>query len=168
MLPPAGAISSSSARPERSTAAAFSPDGNRIATASDDLLARIYYSADGRLLAPLAGHGKAVTSVEFDPSGRTIVTGSSDGTARLWEALPLGTLVPIDRRSSPVGAFWAGEHAVSVAGRRARILTTSGRLVRQLTMPSPIVATCGRRELDPSWPTAAATCSSDRRGDRRS
>jgi WD40 repeat protein len=122
-------------------AAAFSPDGNRIATASDDLLARIYYAADGRLLAPLAGHGKAVTSVEFDPSGRTIVTGSSDGTARLWEALPLGTLVPIDRRSSPVDAFWAGEHAVSIAGRRARILTMAGRLVKQLTMPSPIVAT---------------------------
>jgi WD40 repeat protein len=122
-------------------AAVFSPDGNRIATASDDLLARIYYGADGRLLAPLAGHGKAVTSVEFDPSGRTVVTGSSDGTARLWEALPLGTLVPIDRRSSPVHAFWAGEHAVSVAGRRARILTASGRLVKQLTMPSPIVAT---------------------------
>ena len=121
-------------------AAAFSPDGSRIATASDDLLARIYYGADGRLLAPLAGHGKAVTSVEFDPSGRTIVTGSSDGTARLWEALPPGTLVPIDRRSSPVDAFWAGEHAVSVAGRRARILATSGRLVKQLTMPSPIVA----------------------------
>jgi WD40 repeat protein len=122
-------------------AAAFSPDGNRIATASDDLLARIYYGADGRLLAPLAGHRKAVTSVEFDPSGRSIVTGSSDGTARLWEALPLGTLVPIDRRSSPVDAFWAGEHAVSVEGRRARILTTSGRLVKQLTMPSPIIAT---------------------------
>jgi WD40 repeat protein len=122
-------------------AAVFSPDGNRIATASDDLLARIYYRADGRLLAPLAGHHTAVTTVEFAPNGRTIVTGSSDGTARLWQALPPGTLVPIDRRTSPVSAFWTGEHAVSVAGRVARILTTSGRLVKQLTMPSPIVAT---------------------------
>jgi len=122
-------------------AAAFSPDGSRIVTASDDLLARIYYGADGRLLAPLAGHHEAVTSVEFDPSGRAIVTGSSDGTARLWEALPLGTLVPIDRRSSPVDAFWAGDRAVSLAGRHAKILTTSGRLLKQLTMPSPIVTT---------------------------
>ena len=96
-------------------AAAFSPDGNRIATASDDLLARIYYGADGRLLAPLAGHGKAVTSVEFDPSGRTVVTGSSDGTARLWEALPLGTLVPIDRRSSP--ATRSGPASTRLASR---------------------------------------------------
>jgi WD40 repeat protein len=122
-------------------AAAFSPDGSEIATASDDRLARIYYGQDGRLLAPLAGHRQAVTSIAFDPSGETVVTGSSDGTARLWDALPLGTLVPVDERSSPVQAFWAGEHAVSVAGRRARILTRSGRLVQQLTMPSPIVAT---------------------------
>ncbi len=122
-------------------AAAFSPDGSEIATASDDRLARIYYGQDGRLLAPLAGHRQAVTSIAFDPNGETVVTGSSDGTARLWDALPLGTLVPIDERSSPVQAFWAGEHAVSVAGRRARILTRSGRLVKQLTMPSPITAT---------------------------
>src|SRR5207244_2238401 len=65
----------------------------------------------------------------------------TDGTARLWEALPPGTLVPIDRRSSPVDAFWAGEHSVSVAGRRRRILPTSGRVLRQLTMPAPITAT---------------------------
>ena len=39
---------------------AFSPDGSEIATASDDTLARIYYSQDGRLLAPLAGYGVAV------------------------------------------------------------------------------------------------------------
>ena len=121
-------------------AAAFSPDGNRIATASDDLLARIYYGADGRLIAPLAGHTEPVTSVEFDPSGRTVVTGSSDGTARLWEALPLGTLVPIDRRAAPVHALWAGTRVVSVAGRRARVLTRSGRLVKQLTLPEPIFA----------------------------
>ncbi len=121
-------------------AAAFSPDGSEIATASADRLGRIYYSQDGRLLAPLAGHGDAVTSIGFDPSGTTVVTGSSDGSARLWDALPQGTLVPVDTRKTPVQTFWADDHAVSVAGRRARILSTSGRLVKQLTMPSSIVA----------------------------
>jgi WD40 repeat protein len=120
--------------------AAFSPDGSEIAVASADRLARIYYGQDGRLLAPLAGHSDAVTSVGFDPSGRTIVTGSSDGTARLWEALPQGTLEPIDTRSSPVEALFAGNHPVSVAGRQARILTTSGRVLETLAMPAPIVA----------------------------
>jgi WD40 repeat protein len=122
-------------------AAAFSPDGSEIATAATDRIARIYYAGDGRLLAPLAGHGGFVTSVEFDPSGRTIVTGSSDGTARLWDALPPGTLRTIDTRKSAVQSFWAGEDAVTVAGREAHILSTSGRVLRTVTLPAPITAT---------------------------
>jgi WD40 repeat protein len=121
--------------------AAFSPDGTEIATASADRLARIYYSQDGRLLAPLAGDAEAVTSIDFDPSGRTIVTGSSGGNARLWDALPQGTLEPIDTRDTPVQALWAGDEAVSVAGREARIVMPRGSVVKRLTMPAPIVAT---------------------------
>ena len=121
-------------------AAKFSPDGSEIATASDDRLGRIYYSSDGRLLAPLAGHGNAVTSVDFDSNGTTVVTGSDDGTARLWNAQPEGTLRTIDTRSAPVTALFAGNDPVSVAGRRARILSTSGKVLATLTMPAPIVA----------------------------
>ncbi len=124
--------------------AAFSPDGSEIATASDDRLGRLYYSQDGRLLAPLAGSATAVTSIGFDPSGRTVVTGSSGGTARLWDALPQGTLRPVDRRATPVQTLWAGRDLVTVAGRRARILRPTGRLVQQLTMSTPIVAAAAR------------------------
>lgn len=121
-------------------AAAFSPDGSEVATASADGLGRLYYSQDGRLLAPLAGHGKAVTRIGFDPSGRVVVTGSQDGTARVWDALPRGTLRPIDRRPAEVQVFWAGDRAVSVSGRQARIISPSGRVAERLTMPAPIVA----------------------------
>jgi WD40 repeat protein len=124
--------------------AAFSPDGSEIATASDDTLGRLYYSQDGRLLAPLAGSATAVTSIGFDPSGLTVVTGSSGGTARLWDALPQGTLRPIDQRATPVQTMWAGDDAVTVAGRRARIFKPSGRLVKQLTMAAPVVAAAAR------------------------
>ncbi len=132
---------SSSVRWEPTNAAAISPDGSEIATASADGLARIYYSQDGRVLAPLAGHRDAVTSIAFDSSGRTIVTGSADGTARLWDALPEGTLEPIDQRKTAVQAFWVGNDAVSVSGRQARILSTSGRVLRTVTLPGPITAT---------------------------
>jgi WD40 repeat protein len=120
---------------------AFSPDGSEIAVADADRLARIYYSQDGRLIAPLAGHGGAVTGVEFDPSGRTLVTAGADGTARLWDALPEGTLRAIDTRTAPVQALWAGEDPVTVAGREARILSTSGRILRTVKMHAPITAT---------------------------
>jgi WD40 repeat protein len=120
--------------------AVFSPDGTEIAMASADRFGRIYYSQDGRLLALLAGHRDAVTTVGFDPSGSTVVTGSSDGSARLWDALPQGTLTPIDTREAPVQALWAGDRAVSVSGRNADVLAMSGRPVRNLKMPTPIVA----------------------------
>jgi WD40 repeat protein len=124
--------------------AAFSPDGSGIATASDDRFGRLYYSQDGRLLAPLAGSATAVTSIGFDASGRTVVTGSSGGTARLWDALPQGTLRPVDKRAMPVQTMWAGRDAVTVAGSRARIFRPSGRLVQQLTMSTLIVAAAAR------------------------
>jgi WD40 repeat protein len=120
-------------------AVAFSPDGSEIALGSADRLARLYYSQDGRLLAALAGHGGPVSSVGFDPSGRTLVTGSSDGTVRLWAALPPGTLKTIDRRPTPVESLWLRDEPVTVAGREARILTTSGHVLRKLTMRSPIL-----------------------------
>ena len=129
--------------------AVFSPkDGTEIATASTDKLGTVYYSKDGRMIAELAGHSDSVTSIGFDPSGQTIVTGSSapDGSARLWEALPEGTLIPVDERKPvvPVQAVWAGNRIVSVAGREARLLTRSGRLIRSLKLPAPIAAVVTR------------------------
>ena len=125
------------------TGAAFSPDGSEIATASADRLGRIYYSQDGRLLGPLAGHVDALTSIGFDPSGRTVVTASSDGSARLWDALPQGTLTPIVESRQPAHTLFVGRHAVVLAGRRARVLTTAGRLLTTITMRAPVVAAAG-------------------------
>ena len=127
--------------------AAFSPDGSEIATASADRLGRIYYSQDGRLLAPLAGHRSAVTNVGFDPSGTKVVTGSTDGSARIWDALPQGALVPISRNRQPVDALFVGADPVSVSGRRAQILSTSGEVLSSVTMRAPIVAAAANDHL---------------------
>jgi WD40 repeat protein len=122
-------------------AATFSPDGSEIATASADRIARVYNSANGKLLAPLAGHGEAVTTIGFDPTGQTVVTGSPDGTARLWDALPPGTLTPI-LNAAPHAAhtLFVGGNPVAFAGRHARILTTSGKVLAMVTTRAPIVS----------------------------
>ena len=87
-------------------------------------------ASDGRLLAPLAGHTDAVTSVGFDPRGQTIVTASSDGTARLWSVNAGDQLTVIDRQRGTVDARFAGERVLAVAGRSARVLSPAGRLLR--------------------------------------
>jgi WD40 repeat protein/energy-coupling factor transporter ATP-binding protein EcfA2 len=64
--------------------AAFSPDGQRIVTASSDKTARVWDAASGRQIGgALKGHESAVKSARFD--GRRFVTASSDGTVRLWD-----------------------------------------------------------------------------------
>ncbi len=121
--------------------AAFSPDGKEVAVAFSDRVGRIYSTQDGHLIAPLAGDSDAVTIVSFDPSGQLLATGSADGTARLWEARPTGTLTTIERTTIPTSALFAGsDDVVSVAGRRADVITASGRLVRMMTMPARIAA----------------------------
>ena len=66
--------------------AAFSPDGQRIVTASDDNSARIWDAATGKQIAALQGHTDRVRSAAFSPDGRRIVTASDDNTARIWDA----------------------------------------------------------------------------------
>ena len=69
------------------TSAAFSPDGKRIVTASEDKTARIWDAATGKPIGePLKGHEDAVMSAAFSPDGKRIVTASDDKTARIWDA----------------------------------------------------------------------------------
>src|SRR5262245_62389935 len=66
--------------------AAFSPDGSRIVTASEDKTARIWDAASAKEIAVLRGHGHYVISAAFSPDGSRIVTASADKTARIWDA----------------------------------------------------------------------------------
>jgi hypothetical protein len=66
--------------------AAFSPDGTRIVTASDDKTARIWDAATGDEIKVLRGHEDTVWSAAFSADGTRIVTASVDETARIWDA----------------------------------------------------------------------------------
>jgi CHAT domain/WD domain, G-beta repeat len=63
---------------------AFSPDGRRLATASQDKTARIWDTTNGNQLHELA-HANMVRGVAFSPDGRWLATASSDKNARIWD-----------------------------------------------------------------------------------
>jgi WD40 repeat protein len=63
---------------------AWSPDGTKIATASDDGTARVWSSSSGSTLLTLTGHSSYVLSVAWSPDGTKIATASFDNTARVY------------------------------------------------------------------------------------
>jgi WD40 repeat protein len=67
--------------------AAFSADGTRIVSASNDATVRQWDAATGQPIGkPLVGHESGVLSAAFSPDGTRIVSASMDKTLRLWDA----------------------------------------------------------------------------------
>ncbi|MFM6372883.1 MAG: AAA-like domain-containing protein [Microcystis panniformis] len=62
----------------------ISPDGQKIATASQDGTVKIW-NQKGENIQTLTGHQGAVYSVSFSPDGQKIATASRDGTIKIWD-----------------------------------------------------------------------------------
>jgi WD40 repeat protein len=98
--------------------AAFSPDGDRIVTASGDRTAAVWNARDGQRTALLEGHEAEVEEAAFSPDGARILTRGADRTARLWDAQTGHLLATLEGHSVSLtcAAFSAdGRHVVTAS-----------------------------------------------------
>jgi WD40 repeat protein len=84
--------------------AAFSPDGTRVVTASNDKTARVWDVTTGKPLTSPLEHQDLVVSAVFSPDGTRVVTASHDKTARVWDA---ATGKPLTSALEHKGQVWS-------------------------------------------------------------
>ena len=80
----------------------WSPEGDRIATASDDKMARIWDARTETEALKLKGQIDNVWLVCWSPDQNRIATSSTGGPARIWDARTGAEALTLKGQSSPV------------------------------------------------------------------
>jgi len=113
---------------------AFSPDGQTIASASEDKTVKLW-KADGTFNRNLIDHTEGVYSVSFSPDGKTIASASKDTTIKLWstEGVLLKTLAGHSKRVHSISFSPDGRTLASGSeDKTTKLWSVDGTLLKTL------------------------------------
>jgi WD40 repeat protein len=99
-------------------AVAFSPGGQRLASASDDGTVKLWEAVSGKEVLTLRGHGARVSAVAFSPDGQRLASASDDKTVKLWDASSGNELLTLRGHTTEVRAVAFspdGKHVASAS-----------------------------------------------------
>jgi WD40 repeat protein len=86
---------------------AFSPNGEILATGSDDNTIKLWEVKAGREIASISGHSWSVTGLIFDLTGEFLISSSKDKTIKIWRVSNQEEIVTLCQHEYSVTAITA-------------------------------------------------------------
>ncbi|MDA9961466.1 PA14 domain-containing protein [Opitutales bacterium] len=94
---------------------AFSPDGKRLATGSEDARITLLDPVSGKVLRSSIGHASTVLALAFSPDGKRLASASHDRTVKIWGTASGKELLTLTGHAGPVYAVVFSPDGKSVA-----------------------------------------------------
>ena len=108
---------------------AYFPDGERLASASDDGTVKVFSTVSGEVLLELPGHEGGATCVTVSPDGKTLASGGEkDKAVKVWDAKTGQCEATVDCGAEvrSVGFAPCGSKIAAACGEDVKILKSQG------------------------------------------
>lgn len=119
----------------RVSAVSWSPDGRRIASASDDHLVLICDAQHGKTLLTYSGHSAPIYTLAWSPDGKYIASAGADNTVRVWDAASGKTITVYTGHADAINAIsWSHQGNLIASGSQDRTVQVWNALTGTLVL----------------------------------